>query len=141
MTNSSASKFCTACGKGLIDTAVICPGCGSPTKEFVQHPGQRQIVTPQPYNPMAKSKTTAVILAVFLGVWSYLYTYREDANIFWISIVTPVATSFALIVFASGRIQGSHLLMGLLVSVVFSVVAIIRQAVRPSSWFAEYPNS
>ena len=139
MSDNVTTKFCTACGKALIETAVICPGCGSPTSRFGQNQGHTAVVPPRPYNPQAKDKTTAVLLAIFLGLWSYLYTFKADATIFWISIVTPPVTVLALIVFLSGRIERGHLLMAF--SCAFSLVAIIRQASRPSSWFAGYPNS
>jgi hypothetical protein len=32
-----------------------------------------------PSRPWKKSKTVAILLAVFLGPWTWLYTYRRDA--------------------------------------------------------------
>jgi len=70
-------KFCTACGNGLIVTAVICPKCGSTVME-VATKGSRE-------------KSAAVILAVFLSSWTYLYTYKYDAKKFWISTIAGTA--------------------------------------------------
>lgn len=50
-------------------------------------------VTPVAYaGPMPRSKTTAVLLAVFLGFWTWLYTYRRDAALFWINLVLAIVT-------------------------------------------------
>ena len=65
-------KFCSGCGTGLVATAVTCPSCG--TKASGTGAG-----TP-------KSKTTAVVLAVFLSFWSWLYTYKKSTWKFWVGL-------------------------------------------------------
>jgi len=127
----------------LIESAVICPKCGSPTSKFNQASqtlGQQNSYS-GPHNPEARSKTAAVLLAVFLGFWSYLYTFKADAKIFWASIVAPPASVLLLFLLGGGGVRASFLIMFLFVSVIFAIVAIIRQATRPESWFAEYTNS
>lgn len=42
--------------------------------------------------PIPKSKTTAVLLAVFFGFWTWVYTYQRDAALFWINLVASVVT-------------------------------------------------
>jgi ribosomal protein S27AE len=74
---SKSDKFCPACGNGLIVTAVICPKCGSPVAG-VATKGSRE-------------KSIAVIMAVFLSSWAYLYTYKYDAKKFWISTIAGTA--------------------------------------------------
>lgn len=81
------SKFCSACGNGLIATAAICPNCGTPV------PG-----TALASKPVAKSKTVAVVLAVFLGFWTYLYTYAKDKSKFWITLGISVVASITAMV-------------------------------------------
>ena len=71
--SSKSDKFCPACGNGLIVTAVVCPKCGSPVAG-VATKGSRE-------------KSIAVIMAVFLSSWAYLYTYKYDAKKFWISTI------------------------------------------------------
>jgi drug/metabolite transporter (DMT)-like permease len=83
---------------------------------------------------------TAVLLAIFLGFWSYLYTYKADAKLFWVSIVVPPAAAIISVLLSGERILGVHILMALLVVATFAVIAIIRQGTRPESWFARYPN-
>jgi|LakMenEpi03Aug12_release.lakeMendotaPanAssembly.Ray.scaffolds.fasta_scaffold510691_2 uncharacterized membrane protein YvbJ len=75
--SSKSDKFCPACGNGLIVTAVICPKCGSPVAG-VATKGSRE-------------KSIAVIMAVFLSSWAYLYTYKYDAKKFWISTIAGTA--------------------------------------------------
>ena len=33
-----------------------------------------------------KSKTAAIVIAVFLGYWSWLYTYKKNKRKFWIGL-------------------------------------------------------
>jgi hypothetical protein len=68
---------------------------------------------------MKKSKTTAVLLAVFLGLWTWLYTYKEDNVKFWLSIVLCIFTSGAW-------------------GFVAWVWAIIESAIRSDSWYNSY---
>ena len=75
--SSKSDKFCPACGNGLIVTAVICPKCGSPVAG-VATKGSRE-------------KSIAVIMAVFLSSWAYLYTYKYDAKKVWISTIAGTA--------------------------------------------------
>jgi hypothetical protein len=80
---SKFDKFCPACGNGLIISAVICPKCGSPVAGVT--------------TKNAKEKSIAVILAVFLSSWAYLYTYKYDAKKFWISTIAggaPLLVAF-----------------------------------------------
>jgi hypothetical protein len=58
------AQYCVTCGNGLVTTAAICPRCGTPVSGA--RPGQVG----------AKPRTVAVLLAVFLSFWSFLYTYR-----------------------------------------------------------------
>jgi hypothetical protein len=39
-----------------------------------------------------KEKSTAVILAVILGFWTWLYTYRRDKFKFWVSCILTLVT-------------------------------------------------
>ena len=74
---------------------IFCPSCGAVIKreaELCVHCGVRV------GRPAAgrKSKTTAILLAVFFSFFTWLYTYREDGAKFWgglaISIVFFPAT-------------------------------------------------
>jgi hypothetical protein len=41
---------------------------------------------------MKKSKTTAVLLAVFLSFWTWVYTYKTDAWKFWLNLSLSILT-------------------------------------------------
>jgi|HubBroStandDraft_2_1064218.scaffolds.fasta_scaffold604379_1 RNA polymerase subunit RPABC4/transcription elongation factor Spt4 len=66
------TKFCATCGSGLVSAAVICPNCGSAQKGFSSSGG--------------KSKTTAVVMAVFLSAWTWVYTWKVNSKKFWIAL-------------------------------------------------------
>ena len=44
-----------------------------------------------------KNKTTAVLLAIFLSFWAWVYTYKHDHQKFWIGLIISVGLSFTLI--------------------------------------------
>ncbi len=69
-----------------------------------------------------KSKTTAVLLAVFLGFWTWVYTYTQvDSWKFWLNLVLSVLT------------------LGIW-GIVAWIWAIIDASVRPSAWYENFPN-
>lgn len=69
------AQYCVTCGNGLVATAAICPRCGTPVADRT------------PSAPASgKSRTAAVLLAVFLSFWSFLYTYSISAWKFWLGL-------------------------------------------------------
>ncbi len=70
---------------------------------------------------VTKSKTTAILLAVFLGFWTWVYTYKVDAWKFWLNLVLTVLT------------------IGFW-GLVAWVWAIIDTAIRSEAWFEGFPN-
>jgi len=71
--------FCTSCGEIIKKHAMICVKCGVPVS------GLTGVSEP-------KDKTSAVLLAVFLGFWTWCYTYRRDAWKFWLNLGLTVIT-------------------------------------------------
>lgn len=71
---NAITQYCITCGNGLVATAAICPRCGTPVSGT--RPGQ----------VAGKSRSAAVLLAVFLSFWSFLYTYRTAAWKFWLGL-------------------------------------------------------
>ena len=59
--------FCSSCGVEVLPLAERCIKCGAPLAK----------------PPLPKSKTMAVLLAVFLGFWTWVYTYRKNTWKFW----------------------------------------------------------
>ncbi len=81
----SGLHFCFACGNQLVETAVICPKCGSPKAVLPKYQANGSTAP-------GKSKTAAVLLAVFLGIWTWAYSYKLDKGKFW----SALGTSFAI---------------------------------------------
>ena len=104
----SNEMFCPSCGNIIFKQAEICPKCGV-----------RNSLSTNPVQP--KSKTSAVLLAVFLGFWTWLYTYQKDAWKFWLNLI--------LVIFTFG-----------LWGFVAWVWAIVDVAIKPPKFYLDYPN-
>lgn len=76
-----------------------------------------------------KSRTTAIVLAVLFGVWTWLYTYRLDGKKFWIGLVGGVVG-----VLLSLIIVGYFILLGLW------IWAIVDAASKPDVYYQQFPN-
>lgn len=68
-----------------------------------------------------KSKTTAQILAVFLSQWTWLYTYREDYDKFWI-----------------GTVLNLFLWWTLVVPIGIWIWAMVNAGTKPREWYDNY---
>ena len=76
-----------------------------------------------PLSPIIpKQKTTAVLLAVFLTFWSWIYTYKVDAWKFWLNLALSVLTIGAWALFVAWP------------------WAIIDAARRSDDWYLAFPN-
>ena len=83
-------RFCSNCGNQIADNVKFCPSCGTQvaadSSEYVsQQPVQpQQQPIQQPYYAQApvsqKSKTTALLLAFFLGEWGAHKFYLGDTT-------------------------------------------------------------
>lgn len=143
------SRHCGACGVSLDPRAVVCPRCGVPSQAPLG----------------AKSKTTAVLLAVFLGPWTWLYTYARDAKKFWVGIgaalvwfvllilawtalaasvntcTTQAALSNGCSVASTGA--GFGIVVSVLAWIIFPGIwlwAVIDTAVKNDWYFSNFPN-
>lgn len=112
------SKFCVGCGKGLISSSAVCPSCGTPSSGSVYS---------APSGP--KDKTVAILLAVFLGHWTWLYTYDKDSQKFWIGTGLMVLGLLTLIIG-----------IGFLVLLGLFIWAIVDVATRTNNYYTNYPN-
>ena len=74
--------YCPECARSIKKNAIFCVHCGIQIKELAVSASPTSIKI----EPMSssKSKTVSVVLAVFFGFWSWLYTYRRDQIKFWI---------------------------------------------------------
>lgn len=77
---------------------------------------------PRPKEPaVLKRKSVAVLLAIFLGPWCWLYTYKKDKGKFWFNIILSIFTF---------GVWG-------LVAWVWAVTSAV---VRPYAFYHEYPS-
>lgn len=114
--------FCSKCGTQLAGAA-FCTNCGTQAG-----------ATPSPQQPSyvasrsPKSRTTAIVLAVFFSGWTWLYTYRADKNKFWLSL--GVTFLFSIMNFALPGI--SFLGIG------FWIWALVDTIQKDESWYRSY---
>lgn len=75
-----------------------------------------------------KSKTTAILLAVFLGSWTWVYTWHYDYWKWLIGFLVPMILSLTLI----------GLPFAMLISVGVWIWAIVDTASKEDSWYKNY---
>jgi hypothetical protein len=134
--------FCNKCGAQL-GGAAFCTNCGTqagttPAPAVAPQPTYQQPTPPfQPGYGAArppKSRTTAIVLAVFFSGWTWLYTYRADKNKFWLSL----GLSFLLQIL-NVALPGIGLL-----GIGFWVWALVDVIQKDEGWYrsywAKYPN-
>ena len=102
---------------------IYCHSCGEPIKkeaEVCVHCGVRNSSAPIVQGP-PKDKSIAVLLAVFLGFWTWLYTFEKDAWKFWTNLGLTVVT-FGLWWFVAW------------------IWAIIDVSVKPQQYYVQFPS-
>ena len=114
--------FCVKCGTQSISN--FCGNCGAvaPGSTVSMNPAIQSI-------GVSKSKTTAILLAVFLSFWTWLYTYDRDKNKFWIGLGVAVL-SIVLTVVGIGALG----VIGIY------IWAIVDSATKSESWYRTYPR-
>jgi len=143
--------FCPTCGEPIKKEAVICVHCGVQVQETVPVFSRRRKAVPAQRHsgePKPKSKTTAVLLAIFLGPWTWVYTYQRDCWKFWIAYTPLFTIIFSHLVSA---IQHQH--MGIIFSWInpnnftlqiisfgFWLWALILACARKHPFYDNYPN-
>ena len=132
--------YCNSCGVGVLPQAEKCIICGA--------------VFGKP--PRPKAKTIAVLLAVFLGYWTWVYTYRKNAWKFWVGLAAGLPS---FVIFNIGLIphnsveydaNGNYLGWGglhfsnyvlfpaLLVFLAVWIWAVIDVCLKKQNWYLTY---
>jgi len=112
--------FCTSCGAVIKREAEICVHCGVRVRRASGQYG-------------AKSKTAAILFAIFFSYWTWLYTYREDGAKFWIALAASIVNVLLL-----------FLTLGLWIFVFFFVAfglwiwPVIDTVSKSDDWYASY---
>jgi len=110
--------FCRSCGEIIKKEAEICPHCG------VRQRGS-------PSLREGKSKTVAVLLAIFLPPFNWLYTYKKDSVKFWVGLILSILEIMLYI-----SIIG--IIMGLIIGVGVWLWAIIDAAIKDADWYEDF---
>jgi len=143
--------YCAECGKPIKRRAVICPHCGVQVKEL--ETSSQDTITRGGSIDVPKSKVTAVVLAVLFGFWSWAYTYGRNAKYFWIGFGVSFflgiffIPSMVVVTATTGEATTADMLVGFY----FVLLglwglgswswAIVDNAVKPSSFYENYPSS
>ncbi|HZD64947.1 MAG TPA: zinc-ribbon domain-containing protein [Acidimicrobiales bacterium] len=149
----SVNRYCTSCGNPLTEEAAFCPHCGSAT-ELSGRPWRPQY----PAAPRStRSKTAAILLAVFLSFWTWLYTFRWNATKFWIGLGVSVGSWLLASIVGAETYTVSYydvygyyhpgngagiplIVLGVLASIGIWVWAIVDTAMTREADFSNYPD-
>ncbi len=129
-------KFCQSCGAEVSPLAEMCVKCGARLGKRVSK---------------GKSKTASVLLAVFLGYWTWLYTHGKDAWKFWTCLVVDSVATGLMVWGLNELMMGSYYYsygqeavvgvgVGGAIQLAVWVWAIVDAAHRSSEWYKNYPN-
>lgn len=105
---------------------MFCPSCGAIIKreaELCVHCGVR-VGRP---TAGAKSKTTAILLAVVFGSFTWLYTYRADGPKFWIGLALNILGLFTVL-----------FVIGYFIWLAVWIWAIVDTVSKNDDWYADY---
>ena len=87
--------FCYNCGKIIKVKDFSCPYCGVLNRDInitqnilIASIGKNQQRINYP--PPLKRKIIAILLAIFLGYWTWLYTYGKNSKKFWIGLILDI---------------------------------------------------
>lgn len=111
--------YCSSCGNIVKTEAEICVRCGVRLRRRSSS-GE-------------KSKVAAVLLAVFLGFWTWLYTYREDGAKFWVGF--GVAFVNVILLFAT---LGLWVFVFWIPALGLWIWPVVDTASKNDEWYASY---
>jgi len=94
---------------------------GYPEQDVIDSYNEVVKLSSQSSIPAPKDKTVAVLLAVFLGIWTWVYTYQKDSDKFWFNLILSVIT------------------LGIW-GIVAWIWAIVSAASRTPDFYRNYPN-
>lgn len=157
----SDEVFCSSCGEPIKKEAVICIHCGVQVRPLIPQRGNKASASsglapfPAQLPASTKSKTTAVLLAVFLSYWTWLYTLQRDKAKFIIGLVSIPPTLYLRYYYGPDALEYLYdlntrdpvlifcrdmIYLTALVIVGLWIWAIIESSVRSKNWYDSYPN-
>jgi hypothetical protein len=163
--NTSDSEFCMSCGARPAAGTAFCPACASPTtliSEICVKCGNRLAISHPVSNAVTnrKSKAVSILLAVFLGFWTWLYTYKKDGWKFWtglgvssgINIVFFIITISSMLQLTNNRGFKSEVsdwpIILFFIAYIFTMLAytaiwvwgVVDTAIKKNEWYENYPD-
>ena len=140
--------YCWNCGRPIHRQAVICVKCGVSARG----PSLRIAGT--------KSKTTAILLAVFFSYWSWLYTFQKNKAKFFIGLGCQGLCLIICFMVYLGRTDAFYyhrllntpvfgfgiehdtasLFMTFAISIGVWIWSIVDNSTKPEPYFSQYPN-
>jgi len=141
------SRFCNSCGNEVATPTQMCSYCGS-ASPFGVHTCRS---CGAPFSASTsfgrgKSKTTSVLLAVFLAHWTWLNTYKRDAWKFWIGtgllVVNIVLSLVSYRLRLDGNFSTATACSGweVIIAVGLWVWAVVDVSVKNANWYRNFPN-
>lgn len=176
LTKGPDEIYCPECGRTILRGKQQCPLCDTNFRELfypdgsgnqIYHdPNQREYpLEPVKYShgpaqirqSPVKSKVAAVLLAVFFGYWSWLYTYGKNKLKFWVILgifaiifIINFSFSFSIIMgslntgqYGDDYFGSSFMTFIILVNIInfgVWVWSVIDNAAKPESFYGDYPN-
>ena len=86
-----------------------------------------------------KSKTIAIILAILLGYWTYLYTYSVDKAKFWSYVAIVFVVTFVAVSFSHDGAKSAATVMQMIASVALWGIPLVHTIMRPKEFYENYP--
>ncbi|MCJ7665839.1 MAG: hypothetical protein MUO59_03795 [Actinobacteria bacterium] len=171
--------YCPECGRTIQRDSRQCKFCDTDFRKLFevkgqQDPGHMEYSSGTYYGPQsgysaehiyngplprtypAKSKTVAVVLAIFFGPWSWLYTFKNNALKFWITLGVSVVISIMIFFYSCSLITdsvnyggyGADYFSGSFIGfIIFTniisfgawVWSIVDNAIKTESFYRDYP--
>lgn len=148
--------YCNSCGKEINKNSVFCNYCGGQIKTVKVEIVEKEVITPKDRTIVKnkketlepKSKTAAVLTAITLSFFSWLYTYKKNEKKFWLAFIPLLI----IVLFMSLREYSAALPVGILpllliiddILKIYLIItwlwAIIDNAVKPMSFYKKYPK-
>jgi len=128
--------YCKDCGKEINENSVFCNHCGKKLNGTV-----KKETNANKLPKSGKTKVSAIVLVVLFGFFGWLYTYRVNKNKFWISVAV---TFFIYVIYftMSDLVIGIIILpIAYLCSFGIWLWALLDNAIKPNSFYDNYPNN
>ena len=180
LTKSPDEIYCPECGRTIQRDLRQCPFCDTDFRKLFgveehHNTGNIGYGAGAPYGPQdgfstgdtykeplpqtypAKSKTVAVVLAVFLGFWAWLYTFKNNSLKFWITlgvfgVVFIITSAYSCSIITDSMNYGGYgtnyfggsfigfIIFTNIVSFGLWVWSVVDNAIKPESFYRDYPN-